>query len=146
SGAATVTFAPGAVAANTIIAVHETVFASPIGVRAASPVYDLIAVDATTFERITTFTSAPTLTINYDPAKPTPTSIYYVDPVNGPVAIASTVDTAAHTVTAQLAHFSLYVAGQQIDGVLDAIQETLQQYVNGELAGHHELPLTEDAH
>ena len=123
--------------ANTIVAVHQTVFASPLGVRAASPVYDLIAVDATTFERITTFTSAPTLTINYDPAKPTPTSIYYVDPVNGPVAIASTVDTAAHTVTAQLPHFSLYVAGQQIDGVLDAIQETLQQYVNGELAGHH---------
>ena len=125
---------------------HQTSLASPVGVRASSPVFDLIAVDATTFDRVTTFASAPTLTVSYDPSKPAPTSIYYVDPVNGPVAIPSTVDETAHTITAQLPHFSLYVAGQQIDGVLDAIQSTLQDYVNGALAGTQTITLTDDAH
>src|SRR5204863_105172 len=126
-------------------AVHQTSLASPLGVRASSPVFDLIAVDATTFERITTFASSPTLTLSYDPSKPTPASIYYVDPVNGALPVDSTVDTTAHTITAQLPHFSLWVAGNTITGVLDAVQSTLEEYANGALAGTQTITLP-DAH
>ncbi len=113
---------------------------------AASPVYDLVAVDSTTFDRVTTFGSSPTLTIAYDPSKPAPTAIYYIDPVNGPVALPSTVDTTAHTISAPLTHFSLYVAGNDIDGILDAIGDTLLDYANGVLAGTQTLVLTDDVH
>ncbi|HWX09038.1 MAG TPA: hypothetical protein VNY33_03580, partial [Gaiellaceae bacterium] len=57
------------------------------------------------------FSGSPVLTIAYDPSGPTPTAIYYLDPVHGPVALPSTVDTVAHTISAALPHFSMYFAG-----------------------------------
>ena len=67
------------------------------------------------------------LTIHYDPAGPAPTSIYYLDPVNGPTKIAGTIDLVAHTISAALPHFSDYVAGDDppIDGTTGADTFTL---------------------
>ena len=69
------------------------------GIRPASAVYNLTATDTATGATISHFSGSPVLTISYDPSKPTPTAIYYLDPVNGPVALPSTVDTVHHTIT-----------------------------------------------
>ena len=89
----------------------STTDASTFGIRPASAIYDLSAVDTATGDTISHFSGSPVLTISYDPSKPTPTAIYYLDPVNGPVALPSTVDTVQHTITAALPHFSMYFAG-----------------------------------
>ena len=109
-GSATVSFAPGLVADTTAVTVVPTTTSVPAGLRAASAVYDFTATDLTTGSSIHYFHGSPVVTIAYDPSKPTPTAIYYLDPVNGPVAIPSTVDTANHTISAALPHFSSYVA------------------------------------
>ena len=109
-GSATVLFAPGLVTGSTVVSVSTT-DASTFGIRPASAVYDLTAVDTRPATTISHFSGSPVLTISYDPSKPTPTAIYYLDPVNGPVALPSTVDTVHHTITAALPHFSTYFAG-----------------------------------
>ena len=108
-GSATVAFAPGLVTGSTVVSVSTT-DASTLGLRPASAVYDLSAVDTATGDTISHFSGSPVLTISYDPSKPAPTAIYYLDPVNGPVALPSTVDTVHHTISAALPHFSNYVA------------------------------------
>ncbi|HEY3182667.1 MAG TPA: hypothetical protein VGJ77_07535, partial [Gaiellaceae bacterium] len=60
---------------------------------------------------MSTFSGSPLLTIAYDASGLAPTAIYYLDPSGNAVALASTVDAAAHTITAALEHFSDYVAG-----------------------------------
>ena len=60
---------------------------------------------------ISTFASPATLTIQYTPAEGVTPQIYYLDPVNGPTAVATTVNLADHTVSAQIPHFSEWVVG-----------------------------------
>jgi len=74
-------------------------------------VYDLSAKDAATGAPVSQFAAPPTLTLKYTPVTGVTPQIYYLDPVNGPTPVASTVDAVAGTVSAQLAHFSPYVAG-----------------------------------
>ena len=109
-GSATVSFAPGLVTGSTVVSVVSADVAVA-GINVASAVYDLTATDSATGATISHFAGSPLLTISYDPSKPTPTAIYYLDPVNGPTPLPSTVDTAHHTITAALPHFSPYVAG-----------------------------------
>ncbi len=109
-GSATVAFAPGLVSGSTVVSVVSTDVAVP-GIDVSSAVYDLTATDSASGATISHFTGSPVLTISYDPSARTPTAIYYLDPVNGPVAIPSTVDTVHHTISAALPHFSAYVAG-----------------------------------
>ncbi|HEV7132735.1 MAG TPA: hypothetical protein VGN27_03260, partial [Gaiellaceae bacterium] len=109
-GAATVSFGSGLVANATMVSVVSTTATVPAGIRAASSVFDLTAIDSTTGATISHFTGSPVLTISYDPSGPTPTAIYYLGP-NGPEAIPSTIDAVAHTISAALPHFSDYVAG-----------------------------------
>ncbi|MDX6465891.1 MAG: large repetitive protein, partial [Gaiellaceae bacterium] len=106
-GLATVSFGAGAVTSDVWVTV--TPASSSLGAA-----YDLKAVTAAGAE-VDTFSSAPTLTIHYTGAAPG--SIYYLDP-SGPVAISSTVDAAAQTISAALPHFSSYVAGQNLDVTL----------------------------
>jgi hypothetical protein len=109
-GSASVSFAPGTVDSDITVSV------TPVAQG-----YDLTAVDSTG-ARVDTFPGAPVLTIHYDPAGPAPSSIFYIDPANGPVAISSTVDTTAHTISAALPHFSTYATG---DAVTVALAPTL---------------------
>ena len=124
-GSATVVFAPGLVTGSTVVSVSTT-DASTLGIRPASAVYNLTAVDTTTGATISHFSGSPVLTIAYDPSKPTPTAIYYLDPVNGPVALPSTVDTVHHTITAALPHFSAYIAGSAADVALTLAPQIVQ--------------------
>ncbi len=112
-GSATVSFAPGLVSGSTVVSVVSADVAVP-GLDVSSAVYDLKATDTASGATISHFAGSPVLTISYDPSKPTPTAIYYLDPVNGPVALPSTVDTVNHTITAALPHFSQYVAGAAV--------------------------------
>ena len=79
--------------------------------------YDLKAVDASG-AAVETFAVSPVLTIAYDPSQPAPSTIYYVDPVNGLTPVPSTVDPAAHTISAALQHFSDYTTGDQVTTTL----------------------------
>src|SRR5262249_47337562 len=72
---------------------------------------ELTARDVTSGTSVDQFASPPTLTLHYTPMEGVTPQIYYLDPVNGPTPIASTVDPEAMTVSAQLPHFSTYVAG-----------------------------------
>ncbi|HEY5057558.1 MAG TPA: hypothetical protein VII51_00960, partial [Gaiellaceae bacterium] len=124
-GSASVAFAPGLVSNSTVVSVVATDAAVP-GFVAASPVYDLTATDTSNGAVISHFSGTPVLTISYDPTKPTPTAIYYLDPVNGPVALASTVDTADHTISAALPHFSAYAALSPADLALSLSPQIVQ--------------------
>ncbi len=122
-GLATVTFAPGAVASDVTVTVTKT--SSWLGTS-----YDLKAVDASG-ALVETFATAPVLTLHYDTAKPAPSSIYYVDPVNGSTPIASSVDASAHTISAALHHFSVYSSSTP-DAVTVTVT-TLTPVLNGPL-------------
>ncbi|HET7129920.1 MAG TPA: hypothetical protein VFJ93_12675, partial [Gaiellaceae bacterium] len=116
-GSATVAFTPGAAPSDLAVSVTAT-SGAPAGISLVGAVYDLTAVDTATGSAVSTFAAAPVLTIHYDPNGPAPSSIFYLDPVNGPVAIASTVDTVNHTISAALPHFSAYAAGNVVDTTL----------------------------
>ena len=124
-GSASVVFAPGLVTGSTVVSVTTTDL-SPFGIRPASAAYDLTALDTTTGATISHFSGSPVLTISYDPSAPTPTAIYYLDPVNGPVALPSTVDTVHHTISAALPHFSTYIAGSAADVALALSPQIVQ--------------------
>ncbi|HVM56368.1 MAG TPA: hypothetical protein VMT74_02815, partial [Gaiellaceae bacterium] len=124
-GSATVAFAPGLVTGSTVVSVSTT-DASPLGIVPASAAYDLTATDTTTGATISHFSGSPVLTISYDPSAPTPTAIYYLDPVNGPVALPSTVDTVNHTISAALPHFSTYIAGSPANVALALAPQIVQ--------------------
>ncbi len=136
-GTATVAFGPGSVPTDYQVTVATTPPPAGTGLLAASPVFDLSATDLTSGADIHLFESAPVLTIAYDPAGPAPTNIFYLDPVLGPVALPSTVDREAHTISAALPHFSEFVAGSTVGGLLELIQPILQNYVNGVISGTH---------
>ena len=113
-GRATVTFAAGAV--SDPVAVTITPVSSGLGTA-----YDLKAVDASGNE-IHTFAIDPVLTISY--AGTPPTGIDYVDPVNGPQQISSTVDAAAHTISATLPHFSTFTSTDTFTVALIGVPST----------------------
>src|SRR5207247_10998994 len=79
------------------------------GLQTRSPVYQLSAQDAATGAPVTEFSAPPTLTIHYEQVPGVTAQIYYLDPVNGPTPIASSVDAENQTISAQLPHFSDYV-------------------------------------
>ena len=108
-GSASVSFTAGSVSTSVTVSVSVG-GAAPAGIAAVGSVVSLKAV-AGDGSQVDTFASAPILTVHYDPNGPTPSAIYYLDPVNGPTRIAGTVDTAAHTISAPLPHFSDYVPG-----------------------------------
>ena len=114
-GAASVIFAPGSVSSGVAISVAPQTISMPSGIFAVSPAFDLSAIDATTGALVDTFGIRPALTIHYNPAGPVPTAIYYVDPTGQAVALPSTVDRVASTITATLPHFSSYVAGMTVN-------------------------------
>ena len=99
-GAASVIFAPGSVSSGVAISVAPQTISMPSGIFAVSPAFDLSAIDATTGALVDTFGIRPALTIHYNPAGPVPTAIYYVDPTGQAVALPSTVDRVASTITA----------------------------------------------
>jgi len=107
-GSASVAFTPRSVGSDLAVSVAVGATA-PGGIEAVGQVYTLTATGADG-SQVDTFASAPTLTIHYDPSGPTPTAIYYLDPVKGPTWIPGTVDATAHTISAALPHFSDYVA------------------------------------
>ena len=88
---------------------------STAGVQPLSGAYELSAVDAVTGAVVSTFIVAPRLQIHYSPIGGAIPSIFFVGDA-APQEIASTVDQTTHTVTADLPHFSLYVAGATLPG------------------------------
>ncbi len=107
---ASVTFAAGSVPTDTNVVVTVGSATPPATIVAASPAYDLSAVDVSG-ARVDHFAAAPQLTIAYDPgSRQDLPSIYYLDPNGGPQRIDSVVDAQHHTVTASLPHFSTYIA------------------------------------
>ena len=103
------TFAPGAVAQSITVTITQS-----------GTSYDLKAVDASG-ATVETFAVPPVLTITYDPSGPAPSTIYYVDPVNGLTPVSSTVDPVLHTISAALQHFSDYTTGDKVTTTLSAI-------------------------
>ena len=101
-GAATLTFAPGALARDTWILIR-TRPAAGTGLITVSDVYDLFAFDAATGDQVTTFAVAPRFSVAVGGAAGSST-IWYLDPVDGPEQIASS--SSAGTVSAALPHFS----------------------------------------
>ncbi|HMC71750.1 MAG TPA: hypothetical protein VKJ07_21510, partial [Mycobacteriales bacterium] len=122
---ATLTFAPGALPADAWISI-TTHLGSAAGLYVTSVIYDLHAYDATTGALISTFNIAPRLQIAVGPLA-SASSIYYLDPANGPQLIAS--DSVGGAVTADLPHFSSYLAGTPLDGLAALVLPLLQQYV-----------------
>ncbi|MDA8436815.1 MAG: FG-GAP-like repeat-containing protein, partial [Actinomycetales bacterium] len=126
-GAATLTFAPGALPADAWVHVTET-HRGVTGLLLSSAVFDLVAYDARTGALIESFRSAPRLTIGVGGGAAGST-IYYLDPSGRIEAIPTTVDTSAGTVTALLPHFSAYGAGSPLAGLAAPIISALQQYL-----------------
>ncbi|MFN2609284.1 MAG: hypothetical protein ABR507_00180, partial [Actinomycetota bacterium] len=108
-GTARIDFSSGSVHTPTQIGVQR-VTALVDGLHAVSNVYRLTAVEAPTLAHVTHFDAPLTLTISYNPSALVPPVIYYLDPLHGPVALATSVNATTHTVSAQLTHFSDYVA------------------------------------
>ena len=106
-GAATLTFAPGALAHDTWVLVTAS-RRQVAGLLTLSDVYDLQAWDAVTGDAVHTFAVAPTLSVQVG-GLGAAGSIWYVDPVDGPTRIASS--SADGVVSAALPHFSPYVVG-----------------------------------
>ncbi len=113
-GNASIAFAPASVTNDTRVTITSP-GATVDGIQPVSNAYELTAVDTVTGSVVDRFANDPTLTIHYSPLGSAPPSIYFVD-ATGPVKLDSVVDDAAHTVTAPLPHFSLYVAGATLPG------------------------------
>jgi len=76
-------------------------------------------------DELDTFAGQPLLTIHYSPTGPAPTSIFYLDPQGNAIAVPSTVDPVAHTISATLPHFSDWVTGDLVDVALNASAATI---------------------
>src|SRR5690242_12222680 len=72
--------------------------------------YDLTAIDAQG-AAVHNFNGLPVLTVHYPTTGAAPAAIYYLDPDGRSLPLTSSVDTAAHTVSAPLPHFSTYAVG-----------------------------------
>ncbi len=94
----------------TVVTVAASSIGVPTTIQPLSDVFSLTAIDTANGSLIKTFAGAPLLTITYDANGPTPTAIYYIDPSGTATPLASTVDPAAHTISAALPHFSDFVA------------------------------------
>ncbi|MEU1973056.1 VCBS repeat-containing protein, partial [Microbacterium sp. NPDC019599] len=126
-GRATLRFAAGAVPADAWVVITARDGIVP-GLLTTSDVYSLRAFDARTGAEIATFLVDPVLTIAVGAAAPG-SRIWYVAPDGSLQAIATTVDAGTGTVTAVLPHFSDYVAGSPLDGLLGLIVQQLQSYL-----------------
>ena len=132
-GNVTITFAPGALAADAYIVVTSE-SRGVAGLHATSPVFDLRAYDAATGAEIHTFLVDPTLTVAV-PATASSSSIYYVASDDSLEQLATTYDAATGTLSASLPHFSLFTTGTPLDGLVGAIVPILQQYIADALSG-----------
>ncbi|NMM33908.1 MAG: hypothetical protein HHJ13_07905, partial [Phycicoccus sp.] len=126
-GSATLTFAPGSLPADAWVVITARNATVP-GLLTSSAIYDLRAFDARTGAEITTFLVDPVLTITVGAAAGT-SRIWYVAPDGSLQAIATTADPATGTLTAALPHFSEYVSGSPLAGVVGLIVAQLQQYL-----------------
>jgi len=123
-GTASITFAPGSFTSPMVVSVTQLTTAVR-GIRALSPVFSLNAIDSSTGAGVDTFAGQPLLTIHYSPTGPAPTSIFYLDPQGNAIAVPSTVDPVAHTISATLPHFSDWVTGDLVDVALNASAATI---------------------
>jgi len=129
-GRATLTFAPGALAADAWVVISPRT-STVRGILTTSDVYDLRAFDARTGAVISTFLVAPVLTIAVG-AQASASRIWYVAPDGSVQGIATTYDAATGTVSAALPHFSDYVAGSPLAGLLGLIVGQLQSYLSNQ--------------
>ncbi|HEX9338915.1 MAG TPA: hypothetical protein VF892_23650, partial [Pseudonocardiaceae bacterium] len=114
TGGAAVSFAAGAFSGAAAVSVLENMAARPAGLVTASKVYSLSAIDTATGDSISSFAIQPTLTLHYDPAGLTPSSIFYIAPDGSVSAVPSVIDPVNHTISAQLSHFSDYTSGNVV--------------------------------
>ncbi|TMD73457.1 MAG: hypothetical protein E6I81_04345, partial [Chloroflexi bacterium] len=106
---AKVAFAPGIATASLAVTVKQSADQAS-AIQFVSAAYDLTAIDAYG-NAVRNFSGMPVLTIQYAASGPTPTAIYYLDPLGRAIPLQSVVDTTAHTISAPLPHFSTYAAG-----------------------------------
>ena len=127
SGGATLTFAPGSLRADAWVTIDSHV--GPVdGLRTTSAIYDLHAYDARTGAVIATFAVAPVLTVQVGAAAAV-SGIYYLAADGTVQRQATTYDPATGVVTAALPHFSSYVTGSPLDGVIAFIVPQLQAWL-----------------
>ena len=121
-GAATLTFAAGAVARDTWVLIRLKPVGAGTGVLATSAVFELLAFDAATGAEVSHFAVAPRLSVEVGVLAPAST-VYYLDPETGAEVIGSS--STGGVVTAALPHFSDYVVGLTGDDLLGAISTAL---------------------
>ena len=120
-GAATLTFAPGALSADTWILIR-TKPATGTDVLATSAVYELLAFDAATGAVVTHFAASPRFAVQVGDLAGAST-VYYLDPETGAEKVASTATDGV--VSAELQHFSEYVVGLTGDDLIALIAAAL---------------------
>ena len=111
------------------------------GLRTTSAIYDLRAYDARTGAVIATFAVAPVLTVQVGAAAAV-SGIYYLAADGTVQRQATTYDPATGVVTAALPHFSSYVTGSPLDGVVAFVVPQLQAWLATravDLPGHLHL-------
>ena len=97
--------ATGALTSDVTVPIALGTGTAPPG--ASSPVYSVSITD-TNLNPVDHFAIEPTLTIHFDPALGTP-QLELVGAAGDLTAQQSVVDVSAHTITAELHHFSSYV-------------------------------------
>ena len=126
-GAATLTFAPGALPADAWVLVTST-RRHVAGLITLSDAYDLFAFDAVTGEEIHTFLSAPRLTVAVGTGA-ADAGIWYVAPAGSAQEIDSS--TSHGSVSADLPHFSTYVVATNDPDLLATIGAILADIAAG---------------
>ena len=116
-GNATLTFAPGAVADNTVVTITPTATSAPGLQIASAGSYQLSAVDSVAGQTIDHFAVPPQLTLRYTPGAGSAPTIYYLPTSGVPEALSTTANAVAGTVTADLPHFSLYAAAVPVSSL-----------------------------
>ena len=127
SGAATLTFAPGSLRTDAWVTIdsHQ---GSVDGLHTTSAIYDLQAVDARTGAVISTFDLAPILTIAVGSTGPV-SAIYYLAADGSVQRQATTYDPATGVVSAALPHFSSYVSGSPLDGLVALLVPQITSWI-----------------
>lgn len=126
---ATLTFAPGSLRADAWVTMVPRNTRVP-GLLATSAVYDLHALDARSGAVISTFAIAPVLTISV-PAGASRSAVYYLA-ADGTLQRQNTrYDAAAGVLTSALPHFSSYVAGSPLAGVIGWLVPALEGLLAG---------------
>ena len=137
-GHATLTFAPGAVADNTVVTMTPTAVTAPGLQLFSGDSYTFTAVDAASGKEIHTFSVLPQLTLNDTPGLGSSSAIYYVPATGSPQSLSTIVDPAHHTLTVVLPHFSTYVAAaSSLNGAVPLVEVT----VTGQVTDANGAPL-----